>query len=118
MVGAKAIGYLMKCVNETRMLANRGNKPVELHSWSNFGPGNMPTIVPGSSHAAQMLAEVAPQIRQMGFGVDLDRSAVDVPVMNMPEGLGGPIEQTTKKVYPNDPCPCGSGKKFKKCCGR
>jgi len=22
------------------------------------------------------------------------------------------------KVYPNDPCPCGSGKKFKKCCGR
>lgn len=23
-----------------------------------------------------------------------------------------------KKVYPNDPCPCGSGKKFKKCCGK
>lgn len=23
-----------------------------------------------------------------------------------------------KKVYPNDPCPCGSGKKYKKCCGR
>jgi uncharacterized protein YchJ len=22
-----------------------------------------------------------------------------------------------KKVYPNDPCPCGSGKKYKKCCG-
>ena len=22
------------------------------------------------------------------------------------------------KVYPNDPCPCGSGKKYKKCCGR
>ncbi len=24
----------------------------------------------------------------------------------------------TKKIYPNDPCPCGSGKKYKKCCGR
>ena len=23
-----------------------------------------------------------------------------------------------KKVYPNDPCPCGSGKKYKQCCGR
>ncbi len=23
-----------------------------------------------------------------------------------------------KKIYPNDPCPCGSGKKYKKCCGR
>ena len=26
--------------------------------------------------------------------------------------------QPKKKVYPNDPCPCGSGKKYKKCCGR
>ena len=24
----------------------------------------------------------------------------------------------TKKIYPNDPCPCGSGKKYKHCCGR
>ena len=23
-----------------------------------------------------------------------------------------------EKVYPNDPCPCGSGKKYKKCCGK
>ena len=22
-----------------------------------------------------------------------------------------------KKIFPNDPCPCGSGKKYKKCCG-
>ena len=25
---------------------------------------------------------------------------------------------TGKKLYPNDPCYCGSGKKFKKCCGK
>lgn len=25
---------------------------------------------------------------------------------------------SVKKIYPNDPCPCGSGKKYKKCCGR
>ncbi len=29
-----------------------------------------------------------------------------------------PIRNTGKKVGPNDPCPCGSGKKYKKCCGR
>lgn len=23
-----------------------------------------------------------------------------------------------ERIYPNDPCPCGSGKKYKKCCGR
>ena len=28
------------------------------------------------------------------------------------------VVRTEKKVYPNDPCPCGSGKKYKKCCGR
>ena len=28
------------------------------------------------------------------------------------------IHREEKKVYPNDPCPCGSGKKYKKCCGR
>lgn len=29
-----------------------------------------------------------------------------------------PKRRDTKKVYPNDPCPCGSGKKYKQCCGR
>ena len=29
-----------------------------------------------------------------------------------------PIVKKEAKVYPNDPCPCGSGKKYKQCCGR
>ena len=29
----------------------------------------------------------------------------------------GPVKKEVK-VYPNDPCPCGSGKKYKQCCGR
>ena len=29
-----------------------------------------------------------------------------------------PKKRENKKVYPNDPCPCGSGKKYKQCCGR
>jgi preprotein translocase subunit SecA len=29
-----------------------------------------------------------------------------------------PVKREEKKVYPNDPCPCGSGKKYKNCCGR
>ena len=28
-----------------------------------------------------------------------------------------PVKKAEKKVYPNDPCPCGSGKKYKNCCG-
>ena len=30
----------------------------------------------------------------------------------------GPKKRDKAKVYPNDPCPCGSGKKYKQCCGR
>ena len=29
-----------------------------------------------------------------------------------------PKKRVEQKVYPNDPCPCGSGKKYKQCCGR
>ena len=30
----------------------------------------------------------------------------------------GTVRREGKKIYPNDPCPCGSGKKYKKCCGK
>ncbi len=40
-------------------------------------------------------------------GTNKDESAVRVPK-----------KRAEKKVYPNDPCPCGSGKKYKQCCGR
>jgi len=29
-----------------------------------------------------------------------------------------PIKRASKKIMPNDPCPCGSGRKYKHCCGR
>ncbi|MBV1752537.1 MAG: SEC-C domain-containing protein [Desulfarculus sp.] len=44
----------------------------------------------------------------------------DIP-MSYSGGDGGasePAQREGKKVGRNDPCPCGSGKKFKKCCGR
>ena len=32
--------------------------------------------------------------------------------------VNAPKRRATQKIYPNDPCPCGSGKKYKQCCGR
>jgi preprotein translocase subunit SecA len=29
-----------------------------------------------------------------------------------------PVKRETRKVGRNEPCPCGSGKKYKKCCGK
>lgn len=40
-------------------------------------------------------------------GTNKDESAVKAPV-----------KKAEAKIYPNDPCPCGSGKKYKQCCGR
>ena len=38
---------------------------------------------------------------------------------NKDDSLGKtPVKRVDAKVYPNDPCPCGSGKKYKQCCGR
>lgn len=88
-------GFIMDAHNNTRMQYNRGFMPAEL-TQNRFANGGRPTIVPGSSLAAEMLQEAAPELEKRGFTV---------------ENLG-------KKVYPNDPCPCGSGKKYKKCCGR
>ncbi|MEE0716525.1 MAG: preprotein translocase subunit SecA [Eubacterium sp.] len=34
------------------------------------------------------------------------------------DGVKKPRQRVEAKVYPNDPCPCGSGKKYKNCCGR
>lgn len=34
------------------------------------------------------------------------------------EGPKAPVKRGEAKVYPNDPCPCGSGKKYKNCCGK
>ncbi len=41
-------------------------------------------------------------------------------IEEMPQmpGKGTPIVRTTPKIGRNDPCPCGSGKKYKKCCGK
>ncbi|WP_167957822.1 preprotein translocase subunit SecA [Anaerosporobacter faecicola] len=37
---------------------------------------------------------------------------------NKDDSPKGPVKRTGKKVLPNDPCPCGSGKKYKQCCGK
>ena len=42
----------------------------------------------------------------------------EVTGTNKDEEVKGPVRRAQQKVYPNDPCPCGSGKKYKQCCGR
>lgn len=110
------VRLLMDAHNNTRMKENRGHKPNELIR-REFASG-MPTIVPGSTHAAAMLRDAAPQLKEMGIPVDLDGNADIISTAIYPNGLGGNVVNIEKKIYPNDPCLCGSGKKYKRCCGR
>ena len=58
----------------------------------------------GESEKADYLTE------KYGLEREKDKERVTRFLQNM----GGP----GRKIYPNEPCPCGSGKKYKKCCGR
>ena len=60
------LNLFMPLSNNTRMISNKGHTPSELSGRIKFGPGNMPVITAGSSLAAEMLAEAAPEIRKMG----------------------------------------------------
>jgi hypothetical protein len=40
------------------------------------------------------------------------------PVASSAEAEDAPVVAASQKIGRNDPCPCGSGKKFKKCCGK
>ena len=78
----------------------------------------MPTIVPASSNAAAILKDATPQLQAMGVQVDLKGNMDVIQTTMFPRGLNEESIQVEKKIYPNDPCPCGSGKKYKKCCGK
>jgi uncharacterized protein YecA (UPF0149 family) len=62
------------------------------------------TYVGGSQNVSQSFVTLYNQLRR-----SLGRN--DLPALH-PASLPAP-----KQVGRNDPCPCGSGKKFKKCCG-
>jgi len=101
------------------MYVHRGHTPLEISAGYKSRPGTgKPTVImAGSSTMAELLEENRAEIEKMGLFLDLDSNAADTSrAVISPNGTVQKI--SGKKIYPNDPCPCGSGKKFKKCCGK
>lgn len=114
----KFAGLYQEFHNTTRMQGNRGYTPNEMtamqpleqripHSMS-FGPNLHGTLASGAMDAAELRDGVL---------------AMDLPSEELRASMLGEIVAATdpvksKKVGRNDLCPCGSGKKYKKCCGR
>ena len=105
------------CANNTRTIFNRGYTPNELAEKYKSKYKGLPTITAGSSHAAELLRQASPEIEKMGFKVDLNSNADSITYRDDTNENSDTMRFIHKKVYPNDPCPCGSGKKYKKCCG-
>ncbi len=68
-----------------------------------------------------------PQVRQMNTqhsaveafnGATARQAANSSPMAQQRQGDSVTVVRSTPKVGRNDPCPCGSGKKYKQCCGR
>ena len=103
-------GLLAELNNNTRMYIHRGHTPTELLQndllgrKQNDGPAK---IVPVSTLSAQGLQDNLDKLKDLGFDIDLKEQAA---YMN--------VNGKMQKVYPNDPCPCGSGKLFKDCHGK
>lgn len=95
--------------NAVQALCYRAKREI----WEN---NNLTTISPMNGIAAELLAENSDFMKEFGAKIDMDATATKLPTWTM---QGGEIVgRGTEKIYPNDPCPCGSGKKFKKCCGK
>ncbi|HOH42678.1 MAG TPA: SEC-C metal-binding domain-containing protein, partial [Candidatus Hydrogenedentes bacterium] len=79
-------------------------------------PGQSRRSVSGQSEAK------AREYQYSGADKESGRSFSDVATPTVRRGESKPEAQAPVRVQdktkPNDPCPCGSGKKFKKCCGR
>ena len=70
-----------------------------------------------------MMASIQEETIRILFHIRVEQkvereSVAKVTGTNKDAGVKSSSVRTEDKIYPNDPCPCGSGKKYKQCCGR
>ena len=104
--------FIQDYLNSIKLRTNRGWDPAALRKKVGPTPKGPLRIVPGSVQMAKMLKEAEPDLKRMGMQVNANAGIDDYVT------VGDYGERRVIKVGRNDPCPCGSGKKYKKCCGK
>ena len=72
----------------------------------------------------EMMASIREDTVKMMFHVKVEKPEEREQVAKVTgtnkddSGVKAPVRRNAPKIQPNDPCPCGSGKKYKQCCGR
>lgn len=112
--------------NHTRMPMNKGFTPRELSAIRRGGPTSI-SFGPGIQEALRSGDLDTDELRQSIFAQSDWPTSVrssmlsEIDKATLKPGEERWVGETVvkgAKVGPNDPCPCGSGKKYKKCCGR
>ena len=102
--------YYFAMCNNTRIAANRGFTPNEMRERSG-GPPRSIEFGPNISRSLQTGEMDIGELRRGIFSLNIP--------MPWKAGMLSDLERVEqKKPGRNDPCPCGSGKKYKRCCGR
>lgn len=108
--------------NTTRMQCNRGHTPREISQLQpkservprsiSFGPNMRKMLADGTMDAAALSRDILTMdLPNEDLRISMFKELVELDKANARTGK-------TAKTGRNDPCPCGSGKKYKKCCGR
>ncbi|MDF2834777.1 MAG: hypothetical protein K0Q63_417 [Paenibacillus sp.] len=93
--------------NQTRMWVLKGNAPDEVSALRNQLGQQPMAKAPGKDRRAPIVAPLAAASASvLPFAAPASKSTAEVYSF-----------ETMQKVGRNEPCPCGSGKKYKKCCG-
>lgn len=105
---AKFAQLYMDMNNFSHLQSNRGYTPNDIFNMKGGAKGLPKNIMisPGDPESAVLLDQARDELS--GSGISLDETRVQ-------EMLSG---EKRKKIGRNEPCPCGSGKKYKNCCGK
>ncbi len=81
--------------------------------------GQRDPLIEYKKEAFTLFENLLKKLKQDYINVLMNLKFVETSNKNLEEKLSekGSIDKINKKVRRNEPCPCGSGKKFKKCCG-
>lgn len=110
-----------KFSNTTRMSCNRGYTPDEMMQMTppeeRFKSLSLGPNIRKSLQTGEMDIE---DFRKQVLTMELPSEAIRFDLLRQLADIKPPVTQPEKqkKVGRNDPCPCGSGKKYKRCCGK
>jgi SWIM/SEC-C metal-binding protein len=108
----------MRLMNSKKNYGGKMEKIYDGKKRAKLGTENMPAVVRVKTKAR--MKEIASKFEKHGWKYKIELKPDDPEdIADLKKLLNPPKPKIVeKKIGRNEPCPCGSGKKYKKCCGK